>query len=76
MKKLFVLATFLLASCASPVTSSSFALSSSMQEESVAPTYSVMSWNVYLGRGNMTSLANVIESYHPDIINFQECTDP
>ena len=81
MKRILCLAAILLASCgagssSSPFLSSTPAPQSSFQEEKEAPIYEVMSWNVYLGRGDMNALADVIEEKRPDIINLQECTDP
>ena len=80
MKRLFLLAASLLSSCASvtPSVSSSSSLPTtpSSKEQAVVPSYKIMSWNVYLGRGDMAALADVVEQTRPDIINFQECTDP
>lgn len=81
MKKTALLATFLLVSCSlSASISESESVSSSPEESSSAaiepPTYQVMSWNVYLGKGDMGKMADVMEENRPDIINLQECTDP
>ena len=48
--------------------------SSSFEKE--APSFRLMSWNVYLGRGNMDYLREIVEEREPDIIHFQECTVP
>jgi len=81
MKRIICLATLLLVSCGAASSFDSESSlppipSSSSDEEKAPPSYQVMSWNVYLGRGDMGKLADVIEQNHPDIINLQECTDP
>ena len=87
MKKLFPLSvTILLLSCASSSSSLPFGSSDaespilesslSSAEEAISASFRLLSWNVYLGRGNMDYLVEIVENYCPDIINFQECTVP
>ncbi len=71
----------LLSSCAgatsdpSPLSSPSIEEASSSGEASV-PSFRLMSWNVFLGRGNLDYLQEVVSDYSPDILHFQECTVP
>ena len=80
MKKiLFLPFALILLSCAKE----SVALSSSSKEEASmsvlekeAPSFRLLSWNVYLGRGNMDYVVEIVTEKNPDIIHFQECTVP
>lgn len=80
MKKIIFLPfALILLSCAKE----SVALDSSSKEEASAsvpekeaPSFRLLSWNVYLGRGNMDYVVEIVTEKNPDIIHFQECTVP
>ncbi len=80
MKKiLFLPFALILLSCAKESVAPGY---SSKEEASMsvpkkeAPSFRLLSWNVYLGRGNMDYVVEVVKEKSPDIIHFQECTVP